>query len=75
MRSILTNYLFAGCTIFCTKSYTQITVTTGQTANQLAQKLVGNGVTISNATLISTATQSGKFTATANAFLLPMVLF
>jgi hypothetical protein len=54
--------------IFCNKSFSQITVTTGQSANQLAQKLVGSGVTISGATLISTATQSGKFTATANAF-------
>ena len=46
----------------------QITVTIGQSANQLAQKLVGSGVTISGATLTSQSGQSAKFTATANAF-------
>ncbi len=59
---------FLLCALISTNIFSQITVTTGQTANQLAQKLVGSGITISGATLISTATQCGKFTATANAF-------
>ncbi len=68
MKKILyTTFLFIFFSL-TNKSIAQITVTTGQSANQLAQKLVGSGITISNATLISTPTQCGKFTATANAF-------
>ena len=68
MRRILHTTFLLVAIFFCSKSYSQIAVTTGQSANQLAQKLVGSGVTISAATLTSTATQSGKFTATTNAF-------
>jgi hypothetical protein len=68
MRRIIHTIFLLVIVIFCTPSFSQITVTTGQTANQLAQKLVGSGVTISAATLISKPNQSGKFTATANAF-------
>ncbi|MFY7963394.1 MAG: choice-of-anchor L domain-containing protein [Chitinophagaceae bacterium] len=68
MRKLLFTFLFLTTLLNCIVSYSQITVTTGQTAAQLAQKIVGPGVTISNVTLISKATQCGEFNATANAF-------
>ena len=47
---------------FSNQAKAQLTITTNQTADQLASLLVGSGVTYSNATLVCGAGANGKFT-------------
>ena len=49
------------------KTNAQITVDTGFNATQLAQKLVGGGLTVFNAKLVAVSNQCGVFKATPNA--------
>src|SRR5437870_1372365 len=46
-------------------SYGQFSVTSSQTAAQLASKLVGAGVTVTNPTLVCNSLANGVFTSTA----------
>lgn len=50
------------CTITALNSFGQIAVTTGQTAQQLAEFLAGANITVTNATLTGSGNASGQFT-------------
>lgn len=62
MKQLLKALLLASTLIVAVASQAQVTVTPSQTANALAQMLVGAGVTVSNATLNCPANANGLFT-------------
>lgn len=68
VKFFLRYYLLLFGFFACGSVIGQITVSNNQNATQLAQKLVGKGVKITNATMQGVANQQGTFTATANAF-------
>jgi hypothetical protein len=59
--------LFAAVFSAALKVQAQITVTTGVVANNMVQKLVGTGVTFTNATLTCNSSGSGSFVSTNTA--------
>ncbi len=63
-KKILTG-IFA---VICFNSYSQLSVTGGYTATQLANTLAGNNVAVTNATITGAAAQKGKFNFVGSGF-------
>ncbi len=65
MKTLLNSLLIGVVTLFVgTYSVAQINVTSGQTAQQLADQLAGPNITVTNAVLTGGGVASGNFTGT-----------
>lgn len=62
MRKKINIFFLSLCILLAGRANAQLTITTNQTADQLASLLVGSGVTYSNATLLCGGGANGKFT-------------
>lgn len=66
MRHIFTLIIILGCCLFNLTSQAQFVITDMTTAQALAQRLVGDGVTISNVSFTGDPLMAGNFTANSN---------
>ncbi len=56
------------CSLFSFQTYAQLTVQSGFTAQQLAENLAGENITITNATITGVTNQHGQFSWSGNGF-------
>lgn len=67
MKNILLSIFILCFSVYAEKSMAQMAVTTGQTAQQLAEVIAGTGVLVSNASISGDLLAIGAFTTGANA--------
>ncbi|MCB9185147.1 MAG: choice-of-anchor L domain-containing protein [Flavobacteriales bacterium] len=67
MRNLFTTFFCLVLAIGSFRAYGQLVVTTGQTAQQLAELIAGPGVVVSNASITGSPDAIGAFTTGANA--------
>lgn len=64
MKTLYLSLVAIACATFGFNAYGQINVTSGQTAQQLAEFLAGPNITVTNAVLTGAGNSSGQFTGT-----------
>ena len=66
MKYFYSHLIFCVAFLFANTAWAQLTITTGETAQQLAEVIAGPGVTVSGATITGSADAIGSFVTGAN---------